>query len=479
MRRKTNVEQDSSSFQTSQLGRLISRTAPPPKKRRRLESLSPTRLIVSSFLVVIVTGALLLMLPFATRNGITPVQAFFTATSATCVTGLVVLDTYQGFTLFGQTVVICLIQIGGLSLVTLASFFTLALRRRVGFRSMKLASESIGTSNVAEARGLLLVVMKLAAFFEGLGFLLLLPVFVPEYGAEGIFISIFLSISAFCNAGFDILGRTQSYVSLMGYASNWYVQGIIMFLIVAGGLGFLVWHDLGQWRKTHHLSIHTKVVLFCTILLIVGGTVGFAFLEWNNPATLGGMTAGDKIVNSMFQSISARTAGFNTIDLASMSSITKCMLCVLMFIGAAPGGTGGGIKVTTFSVILVTVASVVTGREDAQIFRRRIDKKTVYQALSIAMLSLGVVIFVTLVVFFNCGEVISPLDCLYEVVSAFGTVGCSVGVTGQMHPLALIITMITMFIGRVGPVSLAISLASQRREQGKFDILPEGKISVG
>ena len=473
------MEQDSSSFQTSQLGRLISRTAPPPKKRRRLESLSPTRLIVSSFLVVIVTGALLLMLPFATRNGITPVQAFFTATSATCVTGLVVLDTYQGFTLFGQTVVICLIQIGGLSLVTLASFFTLALRRRVGFRSMKLASESIGTSNVAEARGLLLVVMKLAAFFEGLGFLLLLPVFVPEYGAEGIFISIFLSISAFCNAGFDILGRTQSYVSLMGYASNWYVQGIIMFLIVAGGLGFLVWHDLGQWRKTHHLSIHTKVVLFCTILLIVGGTVGFAFLECNNPATLGGMTAGDKIVNSMFQSISARTAGFNTIDLASMSSITKCMLCVLMFIGAAPGGTGGGIKVTTFSVILVTVASVVTGREDAQIFRRRIDKKTVYQALSIAMLSLGVVIFVTLVVFFNCGEVISPLDCLYEVVSAFGTVGCSVGVTGQMHPLALIITMITMFIGRVGPVSLAISLASQRREQGKFDILPEGKISVG
>lgn len=473
------MEQDSSSFQTSQLGRLISRTAPPPKKRRRLESLSPTRLIVSSFLVVIVTGALLLMLPFATRNGITPVQAFFTATSATCVTGLVVLDTYQGFTLFGQTVVICLIQIGGLSLVTLASFFTLALRRRVGFRSMKLASESIGTSNVAEARGLLLVVMKLAAFFEGLGFLLLLPVFVPEYGAEGIFISIFLSISAFCNAGFDILGRTQSYVSLMGYASNWYVQGIIMFLIVAGGLGFLVWHDLGQWRKTHHLSIHTKVVLFCTILLIVGGTVGFAFLEWNNPATLGGMTAGDKIVNSLFQSISARTAGFNTIDLASMSSITKCMLCVLMFIGAAPGGTGGGIKVTTFSVILVTVASVVTGREDAQIFRRRIDKKTVYQALSIAMLSLGVVIFVTLVVFFNCGEVISPLDCLYEVVSAFGTVGCSVGVTGQMHPLALIITMISMFIGRVGPVSLAISLASQRREQGKFDILPEGKISVG
>lgn len=475
------MEQNGSNpFQSSQLDHLLNRVANDPKKRRhRMEQISPTRLIVSSFLLVILTGTLLLLLPFSTRNGIRVVDAFFTATSATCVTGLVVLDTYQGFTAFGQGVIICLIQIGGLSLVTLASFFTLALRRRVGFRSMKLASESIGASNVADARRLLLVVMKLAAFFEGLGALLLMPVFVPRFGLEGIFVSVFLAISAFCNAGFDILGRAAPYVSLMDYATNWYVQLVIMFLIVAGGLGFLVWHDLSQWPKTRHLSLHTKVVLFCTILLILGGTLGFAFLEWNNPATIGQFSTGDKLVNSMFQSISARTAGFNTIDLASMTPITKCMLSILMFIGAAPGGTGGGIKVTTFSVILVTVASVVTGREDAQIFRRRIDKKTVYQALSISMLSLCVVIVSTLFVVFYNGGAGDPLDCLYELVSAFATVGCSVGVTGRMEPLALVVTMITMFIGRVGPVSLAISLASQRREQGKFDILPEGKISVG
>ncbi len=475
------MEQNSSDlYSTSQLGHLMNRTANDPKKRKhRMENVSPTRLIVCSFLVVILTGALLLMLPISTRNGITPVQAFFTATSATCVTGLVVVDTYQAFTAFGQTVILCLIQIGGLSLVTLASFFTITLRRRMGFRSMRLASESIGTSNVAQARQLLMVVMKLTAMFEGLGAFLLMPVFIPRFGLEGVLISIFISISAFCNAGFDILGRGAAYVSLVEYAGNWYVQGVVMFLIIAGGLGFLVWHDVAQWHKTHHLSLHSKVVLFCTILLIVGGTVGFAFLEWNNPGTIGNFSTGDKLVNSMFQSVSARTAGFNTIDLASMGSITKCMMCILMFIGAAPGGTGGGIKLTTFSVILVTVASVVTGREDAQIFRRRIDKKAVYQALSITVLGLGAVVISTLFVFFYSGESINPLDCLYEIISAFATVGCSVGVTSVMETPALIVTMITMFIGRVGPVSLAISLASQHRDQSKFNVLPEGNISVG
>ena len=474
------VEHHSDSSQSSQFNRLLSRAANEPKNRHRhrMENISPTRLIVSSFLIVIVVGALLLMLPFSTRNGIRPIDAFFTSTSATCVTGLIVLDTYQGFTAFGQAVILCLIQIGGLSLVTLTSFFALTLRRRVGFRSMKLASESIGTSNVAEARKLLLVVMKLAGLFEGLGVLLLLPVFVPEYGLEGVFISVFLAISGFCNAGFDILGRVDPYVSLTGYATNWYVQIVIMLLIISGGLGFLVWHDLFEWRKTHHLSLHTKVVLIFTSLLIVGGTVGFAFLEWNNPDTIGLMDTGSKIVNSAFQSVSARTAGFNSIDLASMNAITKCMLSVLMFIGAAPGGTGGGIKVTTFSILLVTVICVATGREDAQLFRRRINKKTVYQSLSITVLGLGIVILSTLCVFFYSGELVSPLDCLYEVVSAFATVGCSVGVTSTMKNPALIITMITMFIGRVGPVSLAISLARQRKDQGKFDILPEGKISV-
>ncbi len=460
---------------SSQLNQLMARAA---AKKKRGKPHSPTRLIVGSFLGVILGGTLLLLLPFSTPDGIGVLDALFTATSATCVTGLVVRDTYQGFTGFGQGVIICLIQIGGLGLVTLASFFALALRRRASFHSMKLASESINTSDVAEARKLLFVVMKLAALFEGVGALLLAPVFVPEYGPQGICISVFLAISAFCNAGFDVLGRGEAYASLTNYASNWYVQGVIMFLIIAGGLGFLVWHDLSQWHRTKHLTLHTKVVLFCTGILIVGGTLSFAFLEWYNPVTLGGMGAGDKLVNSLFQSVSARTAGFNTVDLAGMSTITKCMMCILMFIGAAPGGTGGGIKVTTFSVLLVTVASVATGREDAVIFRRKIDKKTVYRALSIAVLSLFAVILATLFVFFNTGANCGPLDSLFESVSAFATVGLSVGATANMEPLAKAITMITMFVGRVGPVSLAISLAAPRKE-GRFDVLPEGKISVG
>ena len=459
---------------TTQMGRLFARV----EHKRKPKPGSATRVIVVSFIIVILVGALLLWLPWSTPDGITPLDALFTATSATCVTGLVVRDTYQGFTPFGQGIIICLIQIGGLGLVTLTSFFTLALRRRASFHSMRLASESINTSDVAQARQLLFVVIKLAAFFEGMGALLLTPVFVPRFGLEGICVSIFIAISAFCNAGFDLLGRTTPYVSLTEYAGNWYVQFIVMFLIIAGGLGFLVWHDLGQWHKKHKLTLHTKVVLFCTGILIVGGTLAFAFLEWNNPATLSVMNPGDKIVNSMFQSVSARTAGFNTVDLASMQTITKCMMCLLMFIGAAPGGTGGGIKVTTFSVIVVTVVSVAYGREDAVLFRRRIDKKTVYRALAISVLSSVAVIIATLFIFFNTSDAFDPLNSLFEAVSAFATVGLSVGVTGSMEPIAKFITIMTMFIGRVGPVSLAISLATSKHE-GRFDVLPEGKISVG
>lgn len=459
---------------TTQIGRMLLGA----QQKRKPKPQSATRVIVVSFLIVILAGTLLLMLPWSTPDGIAPLDALFTATSATCVTGLVVRDTFQGFTRFGQVIIICLIQIGGLGLVTLTSFFTLALRRRASFHSMRLASESINTSDVAQARQLLFVVIKLAAFFEGVGALLLAPVFIPRFGAEGIFVSVFIAISAFCNAGFDLLGRTTPYASLTEYAGNWYVQGIVMFLIIAGGLGFLAWHDLSQWRHRRKLTLHTRVVLFCTGILIVGGTAAFAFLEWNNMDTIGVMGVGDKLVNSMFQSVSARTAGFNTVDLGSMQTITKCMMCLLMFIGAAPGGTGGGIKVTTFSVILVAVASVATGREDAVLFHHKIDKKIVYRALAIAVLSLLAVILATLFIFFYTSDAYDPLDSLFEAVSAFATVGLSVGATATMEPLARFITILTMFIGRVGPVSLAISLAANKR-QDRFEVLPEGKISVG
>lgn len=440
---------------------------------------APTRTIAVSFALLIFTGTALLLLPCSTRQGISVLDALFTATSAACVTGLVAVDTYTAFTGFGQAVVLCLIQIGGLGLVTLTSFFGMTMRRRMGFHSLQLASESISAPGAVEARRLLGTVIKVAFACEGAGALALCAAFVPQYGAEGVWISVFLAVSSFCNAGFDILGRIAPYTSLTAYTGNWYVQGILMVLIFSGGLGFLVWQELAAMRRTKHFSLHTRVVLAFTLLLMLGGALGFAVLEWSNPATIGNMPVGDKLVASLFQSVSARTAGFNTVDLAGTNQLTRLLLCMLMFIGAAPGGTGGGIKVTTFSVLAVTVLCVAFGREDAVIFGRRIPKKTVYRAMAITILSLAAVLVASVTMFFNTSEAVTEMDCLFESVSAFATVGVSIGVTATMNPAARIVTMITMFAGRVGPVSLAISLAAKDSSKAVWEVLPEGRIQVG
>ena len=439
----------------------------------------PTQTIAYSFALLILAGTGLLLLPCSTRHGISLPDALFTATSAACVTGLVAVDTYTAFTGFGQAVVLGLIQIGGLGLVTLTSFFAMTLRRRMSFHSLQLAGESIGAPSAVEARHLLGTVIKVAFACEGLGAAALCAAFVPEYGPVGVWISVFLAVSAFCNAGFDILGRIAPYASLTAYTSNWYVQGVLMALIVSGGLGFLVWQELAALRRTKRISLHTQIVLAFTGLLLFGGALVFAALEWHNPATLGGMPVGDKIAASLFQSVSARTAGFNTVDLAGTNQLTRLLLCMLMFVGAAPGGTGGGIKVTTFSVLAVTVLSVARGREDAVIFGRRIPKRTVYRAMAIALLSLAAVMVASVTMFFNTSAAVTEMDSLFESVSAFATVGVSIGVTATMNHAARIVTMITMFAGRVGPVSLAISLAAGDSSKQVWEVLPEGRITVG
>ncbi len=449
------------------------------KTRRRPRSAqSPTRVIVSSFVIVIAIGTLLLKLPFSTHQGIPLLDAFFTATSATCVTGLVSVDTGTTFTGFGQAVILCLIQIGGLGLVTLTSFFTLFIRRRMCFRSLQVAGESISASNLEQVRTLLRIVMRVALLCEGVGAVLLAFVFVPQFGTRGIWISVFTSISAFCNAGFDILGGFFGpYCSLTAYTGNWFVQAVVMALIISGGLGFIVWQELAAWRTSRHLSLHSRVVLFGTVLLIIFGTLAFALLEWNHVCA--GMSVGDKLMASLFHSVSARTAGFNTVDLAQTTLTTRLLMCILMFIGAAPAGTGGGIKVTTISVLLVTVMSVIQGKEDATIFGRQIPKRAVYRSLSIAILSLFAVLTASVTIFFNTGSAVNEFNSLFEAVSAFGTVGLSVGATSMMEPAAKIITMVTMFIGRVGPVSLAISLSMPADPHSKWEVLPVGKIVVG
>lgn len=455
------------------------------KKRTRrpnkgwLSGSSATQTICISFLLVIAVGTLLLTLPISSRTGrLGVIDAMFTATSATCVTGLVVRDTWSQFSLFGQIIILMLIQVGGLGLVTLTSFFALAARRRMGFRDLRLLGESVSADGLSKATEVLKIVIKLAAAFEAVGIVLLLFAFVPQFGAEGVWVSVFTAISAFCNAGFDLFGRFGAYSSLVPYVNNYYVQAVIMFMIMAGGLGFMVWVELAEYRKKRRLSLHAKVVLQFSAIFWVGGAVLLALLEWSNPRTMGGLSVPGKIMAALFQSVSTRTAGMNTIDLAACSPISKLLMSVLQFIGAAPGSTGGGVKVTTFAVLILTIRSVAQGRDDCVIGGHHIESKTVYRALTIIVIGAVAAFGSAVVVYYNTAETVSVIDCIFESCSAFGTVGLSVGVTGQLNTGAKLLYMACMFMGRVGPVSLAISLTA-KPDDNKRKVLPVGHINVG
>ena len=455
------------------------------KKRTRrpnkgwLAGSSATQTICSSFLLVIAVGTLLLTLPISSRTGrLGVIDAMFTATSATCVTGLVVRDTWSQFSLFGQVIILMLIQVGGLGLVTLTSFFALAARRRMGFRDLRLLGESVSADGLSKATEVLKIVIKLAAAFEAVGIVLLLFAFVPQFGAEGVWVSVFTAISAFCNAGFDLFGRFGAYSSLVPYVNNYYVQAVVMFMIMAGGLGFMVWVELAEYRKKRRLSLHAKVVLQFSVIFWVGGAVLLALLEWSNPRTMGGLSVPGKIMAALFQSVSTRTAGMNTIDLAACSPISKLLMSVLQFIGAAPGSTGGGVKVTPFAVLILTIRSVAQGRDDCVIGGHHIESKTVYRALTIIVIGAVAAFGSAVVVYYNTAETVSVIDCIFESCSAFGTVGLSVGVTGQLNTGAKLLYMACMFMGRVGPVSLAISLTA-KPDDNKRKVLPVGHINVG
>ena len=318
----------------------------------------------------------------------------------------------------------------------------------------------------------------LAGLFEGIGILLLLFVFVPQFGLEGIWISVFTAISAFCNAGFDLFGRFGQYSSLVPYVNNYYVQAVVMFMIISGGLGFMVWVEIGEYHKKHRLSLQAKVVLSFSVILWLGGAALIALMEWNNPASMGGLSVPGKLMAALFQSVSTRTAGMNTIDLAACGPITKLLMSVLQFIGAAPGSTGGGVKVTTFAVIILTIRSVAQGRDDCVIAEHHIESKTVYRALTIIVLGGLAAVGSAVVVYYNTSEAVSIIDAIFESCSAFGTVGLSVGVTSQLNRGAKALYMAVMFMGRVGPVSLAMSLTA-KPDDNKRKIMPVGHINVG
>lgn len=444
-------------------------------------NLKPTTLIVLSFMLLIVTGALILTIPAASADGkgTSFMEALFTATSAVCVTGLVVFDTYQHWTVLGQVVILTMIQIGALGLITFTTFISTLLGKKMRLKSMVLAQESI---NYFSFQGIVYLIKRIVLItlcVEAAGALLLSIRFVPQYGIKGFYLGLFHSVSAFCNAGFDLMsisGKGQ-FISLTQYNNDPVVIYTIASLIIIGGLGFVVWKDLYDFKKTKSLLLHTKLVLTITVLLLVFGAVLFFILESGNPAVMGSLNLAGKINASIFHSVTTRTAGFNTVDLNGMNDISKLLTIILMFIGAAPGSTGGGIKVTTFGIIIFAILSQIKGSNETIIFKRRVHFTIINKALAIIGLSASLVLLFSTIIL--AIERAPMLHVLYEVVSAFGTVGLSTGLTPGLHTVSKLLLILMMFLGRVGPVTFAITLAISSNKNNSDIIYPEGKVMVG
>ena len=450
----------------------------------------PGRVIALSFLLLIVIGTLLLLLPIASRDGrsIGLLRALFTATSATCVTGLVVVDTATHWTTFGKLVILALIQIGGLGLVTITTFFYSFIRKKASLRTMVVTQESTVNFGFSDVMRLVRRVVAVTLSVELIGGILLSWRFIPRYGwAEGLTRGFFQSVSAFCNAGFDLHGSPDApFASLTGFQNDPGVLLITAGLFIFGGLGFVVWTDILEFSHNRRLNFHSKVVLAMTGVLIVVGTVFFLLAEYGNTAnaqTIGSLPEWQRPLAAFFQSVTTRTAGFNTLDQAAMTESSKFFSAILMFIGAAPGSTGGGIKVSTFAIILATIVSDVRKQDDIVVLRHRLPRETFTRAFAIFGLAMALVISATLLLTFIENAAIEAgrfhfIDLLFEATSAFATVGLSAAGTPTLQPASWSILIPVIYLGRVGPASFAISLALQRKE--KRDLVhPEGKLLVG
>lgn len=441
----------------------------------RLMKLSPPQILVLGFASIIMIGALLLMLPISSTSGnsLQFIDALFTATSATCVTGLVVMDTGTSFTVFGKTVIMVLIQIGGLGFMTMASLFALVLKRKISLRDRLILQEAMNQGSMEGIVRLIRRVLIYSLVIEGSAAILLALRWAIDMPlGRAIYFGIFHAVSMFNNAGFDIFG---DYRSLTGYVYDPLVNIVVMFLIVSGGIGFIVMSDLVEFRKTRRLSLHSKVVLFTTTALILIGALVIFIFEFTNTRTLGSLNFGGKILSAFFQSVSPRTAGANTVDIAGLRQATQFFMVILMFIGASPGSTGGGIKTTTFMIIIGAVIAMLRGREDIVLFRYRLAQERILKALTITLLALLLVVSVSMVL--STTEDSNFLMILFETTSAFATVGLSMGLTPELSIIGKVLICLTMFAGRLGPLTLAYALGPK---QGKVLYkYPEGKIIIG
>ena len=451
-------------------------------ERARTFRLSPSQFLIISFAALVGVGALLLMLPLASSTGqsLRPMDALFTATSAVCVTGLIVLDTPADFSLFGQIVILALIQIGGLGYMTIATVLLITLGRRIGLRARLVIQETLSAFSLEGLIGFIIGIVQFAFLVELFGAVLLtLRYFVDMDLGKAIYYGIFHSISAFNNAGFSLFSN-----SMIDYRSDLFVNVVIMTLIILGGVGFLVYQDVLRFLRKEilRLSTHTKVVLVTTIVLILFGWAGILLFEHRNPQTLQALSWADQGLSALFQTVSGRTAGFSSIDVSLLGTPTLYLLVLLMFVGGGPGSAAGGIKVTTLAIMVVSLWSTMRGHhENVTLFHRRLPSHIIAKAFFLAAMGMILVTGVTLLLLYSEGR--TMLNTLFEVTSAAGTVGMSIGDGGGLSFCALFsdfgkgVIVTTMFLGRIGPLAIGItSLEHPRHERVRY---PEGKVIIG
>ena len=451
--------------------------------KNRIKGLSTTQLILFSFLAAILVGSLLLSLPISTQSGVPVpyIDALFTATTATCVTGLVSVPTFSTWSIFGQMVLLVLIQVGGLGIITVLSGITVAMNQKMKLKDSRLISDAF---NISSLEGLSKFVKKVLIgtfIVEGVGALLYMTVFVPEFGVEGIWISIFNSVSAFCNAGIDIIAGD----SLCSYATNPTINIVTSLLVVLGGLGYIVWWDvlrvikdfkIQKFKCFRRLTLHSKIVLTFTAIMIFGGALLIFVFEYSNPNTIGNMSVFDKIQVSLFQSITTRTAGFASLPQENLTNASAIVSLLLMFIGGSPVGTAGGIKTVTVAVLIFTAYALITNKDEVSVFNRSLSKQVTRKAVAVTVMSFSIM-FISTVLLAAVTDA-PALDILYETVSATATVGLTRNLTPFLNLWGKIIIICTMYLGRIGPISLAIAFSYGKGTSNNIKN-PTEDISVG
>ena len=445
--------------------------------------LSTTQIIMLSFLVVILVGSVLLALPISTKSGepVGYLDALFTATTSTCVTGLVTLPTVTTWSWFGQIVILLLIQIGGLGVITIFAGIMIALNKRFGLKESQLIQDAFNLNSLSGLAKFVKRVILGTLIVEGIGAILYMFVFIPDYGARGIWISIFNSVSAFCNAGIDIIAEN----SLVGYATNPLINAVTETLIILGGLGYIVWWDVVRvlkdwkqlkWKCFQKLTLHSKIVLSITAILVFGGAALLLAFEYNNPLTIGNYSFFDKMQVALFQSVTTRTAGFATVAQENLTNPSAILCLLLMFIGGSPAGTAGGIKTVTIVVLIATAYTTIKNKNEVSLFNRDLTRQTVRKAVAVSGMSFCIMFVSTILLSLVTDA--AALDILYETVSATATVGLTRNLTGILNAWGKIIIIFTMYLGRVGPISLAFMFKS-RKETVNIVKNPTGEISVG